>query len=175
MRFSNRAAFGWIETPAPISLRTSACSNTVTSRPRARSASAAVRPPIPPPTIAMRSEPDISFRPFLCALRTARGYRLAAIIPAIRHTCFSPCSCANFRRAGEILDHHLTHRKLLDLAGHSGREALYEPDVAGDLVMRDPILAKLANPLFVQGGIRLCNDPRTEFFAVLGVRNAEHL
>jgi len=52
-RFSNRAAFGWIETPAPISLRTSACSNTVTSRHLARSASAAVRPPIPPPTIAM--------------------------------------------------------------------------------------------------------------------------
>ena len=31
------------------------------SGPRARSASAAVRPPIPPPTIAMRSEPGISF------------------------------------------------------------------------------------------------------------------
>src|SRR5260221_2939304 len=58
-RLSNRAAFGWIETPAPISLRTSACSNTATSRPRARSASAAVRPPMPPPTIAMRSEPAI--------------------------------------------------------------------------------------------------------------------
>src|SRR6267142_1867140 len=65
MRFSNRAAFGWIETPAPISLTTSACSNTVASRPRARSASAAVRPPIPPPIIAMRSEPGISFRPLL--------------------------------------------------------------------------------------------------------------
>src|SRR3954451_1446954 len=65
MRFSNRAAFGWIETPAPISLRTSACSNTVASRPLARSASAAVRPPIPPPTIAMRSEPGITLRPLL--------------------------------------------------------------------------------------------------------------
>src|SRR5271168_331827 len=60
MRLSNRAAFGWIETPAPISLRASACSNTATSRPRARSASAAVKPPIPPPTIAMRSELGIS-------------------------------------------------------------------------------------------------------------------
>jgi len=63
--FSNRAAFGWIETPAPISLRISACSNTVASRPLARSASAAVRPPIPPPTIAMRSEPGITLRPLL--------------------------------------------------------------------------------------------------------------
>src|SRR6266850_8139238 len=65
MRFSNRAAFGWIETPAPISLTTSACSNTVTSRPRARSASAVVRPPLPPPTIAMRSEPGITLTPLL--------------------------------------------------------------------------------------------------------------
>src|ERR1700687_1922894 len=70
MRFSNRAAFGWIETPAPISLRTSACSNTVASRPLARSASAAVRPPIPPPTIAMRSEPGITLRPLLSAAIT---------------------------------------------------------------------------------------------------------
>src|ERR1700716_1197470 len=70
MRFSNRAAFGWIETPAPISLSTSACSNTVASRPRARSASAAVRPPMPPPTIAMRSELGISLRHFLLAVVT---------------------------------------------------------------------------------------------------------
>src|ERR1700730_2006074 len=83
MRFSNRAAFGWIETPAPISLRTSACSNTVALRPLARSASAAVRPPIPPPTIAMRSEPGISLRPLLLAAITgpcevAKRLRLSA-------------------------------------------------------------------------------------------------
>src|SRR6266850_7528074 len=84
MRFSNRAAFGWIETPAPISRITSACSNTVTSRPRARSASAAVRPPIPPPTIAMRSELGISFRPFLWAAVTVCGYPRQILAP-MRH------------------------------------------------------------------------------------------
>ena len=49
--------------PAPISLTTSACSNTLASIPRARSASAALNPPIPPPTIAMRSDPGIPPNP----------------------------------------------------------------------------------------------------------------
>jgi hypothetical protein len=158
MRFSNRAAFGWIETPAPISLRTSACSNTVTSRPRARSASAAVRPPIPPPTIAMRSEPGISFRPFLCAATTGRARLpigcdylrdISADSPQMR---FSPCSCAGSRRAVELLNHRLTHRKLLDLAGHGGRELLHEPDVPRDLVVRDTILTELADTFLVERG-----------------------
>src|SRR5438128_1367543 len=38
-------------------------------------------------------------------------------------------SRASFRCASEFLDHRLTHRKLLDLAGHRGRELLHEPDV----------------------------------------------
>src|SRR6266704_1732920 len=81
----------------------------------------------------------------------------------------------DLRLAAEFLHHRLSHRKLLDLAGHSGREALHEPDVAGNLVVRDPILAKLADTLLIEGSAGLCNDPRTEFFAVFRVRNAEHL
>src|SRR6267142_955048 len=181
MRFSNRAAFGWIETPAPISLRTSACSNTVTSRPRARSASAAVRPPIPPPTIAMRSEPDISFRPFLCAA-TADRTRLpigcdyprdiSADTPRMR---FSLCSCAGSRCASEFLDHHLPHREFLNLARHRGREALDDPDVARDLVVRDAVLAERAYAFRIEGGACPGNDPGAEFFAVFCVWHAEDL
>src|SRR5882672_2988542 len=181
MRFNNRAAFGWIETPAPISLRTSACSNTVTSRPRARNASAAVRPPIPPPTIATRTEPGIFSDLFYAPQsRTARGCKLGAVIRArsrpVRHTFrFRRGSCTDFRRAREFLDHRLTHRKLLDLAGHSGREALHEPDMARDLVVRDPILAEPAETLLVESGPGLRNDPGTEFFAIPCVRYAENL
>src|ERR1700751_193446 len=56
------------------------------------------------------------------------------------HAVFVQGSCAYFRRGGELLGHRLTHRKLLDLAGYGGGEAFYEPDVARDLVVRDPIL-----------------------------------
>src|SRR5258708_7377425 len=64
-------------------------------------------------------------------------------------------SCADSRRAGEFLDHRLTHRELLDLAAHGGREALHEPDVARYLVVRDPILTKPADTLLVEGGAGL--------------------
>src|SRR5882757_5928276 len=81
----------------------------------------------------------------------------------------------DLRLAAEFLHHRLSHRKLLDLAGHSGREALHEPDVAGDLVVRDPILTERADTLLVGGGPGLRNDPGTEFFAILCVGHAEHL
>jgi len=68
---------------------------------------------------------------------------------------FRPGSCANFRCAGKFLNHRLTHRKFLDLAGHRGREALHEPDVARDLVVRDTILTELPDTLLVEGGRRL--------------------
>src|SRR5258707_526461 len=58
-------------------------------------------------------------------------------------------SCADFCLTGEFLDHRLTHRKLLDLAGHGGGEVLYEPDVARDFVVRDPIPTELADTLLV--------------------------
>src|SRR5580658_9942164 len=47
-------ALGVRLTPAPISLSTDACSQTMTSAPRRSSASAAAKPPMPPPTMAMR-------------------------------------------------------------------------------------------------------------------------
>src|SRR5258708_17810870 len=62
----------------------------------------------------------------------------------------SPCSCAGFRRAVELLDHRLTHRELLDLAGYGGRELLHEPDVARDLVVPDTILTALADTPLVE-------------------------
>src|SRR5579864_2212911 len=48
-------AFGWSATPAPISFNSGAASKTIGSKPRCRSASAAVRPPMPPPMIAIRA------------------------------------------------------------------------------------------------------------------------
>src|SRR6476620_6316578 len=84
-------------------------------------------------------------------------------------------SCADSRRAGEFLDHSLTHRKLLNLSGHSRRKALYEPDVARDFVVRDPILTKPADFFFVDGGAGFQNDPGTELFAIFRVRHAENL
>src|ERR1700682_4204520 len=72
----------------------------------------------------------------------------------------------DLRLAAEFRHHRLSHRKLLDLAGHSGREALHEPDVAGDLVVRDPILTELADTFLVGGGTGLRHDPGTEFFAI---------
>src|SRR5579863_4800260 len=84
-------------------------------------------------------------------------------------------SRADFRRAGEFLDHRLTHRELLDLAGHSGREALDETDVTRDLVVRNPILTELADTLLVEGSTGFRNDPGAEFFAILCIRHAEYL
>src|SRR6266566_2899568 len=81
----------------------------------------------------------------------------------------------DLRLAAEFLHHRLSHRKLLDLAGHSGREALHEPNVAGDLVVRDPIVTELADTLLVGGGPGLRNDPGTELFAIPCVGHAEHL
>src|ERR1700737_4119543 len=84
-------------------------------------------------------------------------------------------SRAYSRRASEFLNHRLTHRKLLDLSGHSRREAPYEPDVARALVVRDPILTKPADTLLVEGGAGPRNNPGTEFFAIFCVRHTENL
>src|SRR5260370_4527025 len=93
------------------------------------------------------------------------------------HDCTMGCRVIDCPKlsTGEFLDHRLPHRKLLNLAGHGGGEALYEPDVAWDLVVRDPILTELADTLLVEAGTRLRNDPGTEFFAILNVRHAENL
>src|ERR1700682_2304501 len=84
-------------------------------------------------------------------------------------------SRAYSRRASEFLNHRLTHRKLLDLSGHSRREAPYEPDVARDLVVRDPILTNPADTLLVEGSAGPRNNPGTEFFAIFCVRHTENL
>ena len=47
-------ALGVIVTPAPISRSSRACSNTQTRKPKCWSASAALNPPMPPPTMDMR-------------------------------------------------------------------------------------------------------------------------
>src|SRR5260370_2262732 len=79
----------------------------------------------------------------------------------------------DLRLAAEFLHHRLSHRKLLDLAGHSGREALHEPNVAGDLVVRDPILTELSDTLLVGDGSGLRTDPGTQLFAIPCVAHAE--
>src|SRR5471030_905939 len=84
-------------------------------------------------------------------------------------------SCADFRCAGEFLDHHLAHREFLDLAGYRGRETLDDPDVARDLVMRDAVLAENAYALRIERGACLGDDPGAEFLAVLRVGHAEYL
>jgi hypothetical protein len=48
IRCNRSAAFAWIEIPAAISRSSPACSKMVTCDPSARTASAAVKPPIPP-------------------------------------------------------------------------------------------------------------------------------
>src|SRR6478752_6890660 len=87
--------------------------------------------------------------------RTRKG--CAPAMPCIgRPPCrFPRGSCADFCLTGKFLDHRLAHRKLLDLAGYSGRKTLDEADVARSLVMRDPVLTESADPLLVESGAGL--------------------
>src|SRR5258707_15770791 len=77
--------------------------------------------------------------------------------------------------AGKLLEHHLAHRKLLDLAGHGGRKTFDEPDVARDLVMGETILTEAADRLLVERGAGPGNDPGSELLSVFRAGHPEHL
>src|SRR5258708_37135611 len=77
--------------------------------------------------------------------------------------------------AGKLLEHHLAHRKLLDLAGNGGRKTFDEPDVGRDLVMGDAILTEAAGRLLVERGAAPGNDPCAELLAVFRVAHTEQL
>src|SRR5712671_307863 len=77
--------------------------------------------------------------------------------------------------AGEFLDHCLAHCKLLNLAGYGRRKAFDEANVAPNFVLRDPALTEAADPLLVESGAGLGDDPGAQFFAVFRMGNPENL
>src|SRR5689334_4166809 len=75
----------------------------------------------------------------------------------------------------QLVDHLLAHHEFLDLAGHGHREALDEPDIAGDLVVGDLALAEIQHFLLGQADAVMHQNPGAELFAEPVVRYAEDL
>src|SRR2546425_12552230 len=75
----------------------------------------------------------------------------------------------------EVLDGLLAHNEFLDFACDSHREGIYYFDVAGNFVVGNLAFAVLPHFSLSDLLARLYLDPGHDFFAVLGVGDADNL